>query len=96
MLGTNISKAKNSNPTAPEIEITLVSKAGFWILIEGEELFLSYADFPWFKAATIEQITNVEYPGTNHLYWPALDIDLSIESVRRPDLFPLIANTSNH
>jgi len=96
MLGTNISQAKNCSRSAPGIEVTLVSKAGFWLLIEGEELFLSYADFPWFKAATIEQITTVEHPAANHLYWPALDIDLSVESVRRPDLFPLIANISNH
>ena len=25
------------------------------------------------------------------LYWPELDIDLSLESIRQPDAFPLIA-----
>ena len=79
-------------PTS-EIEVSLISQRGFWILLEKEELFVPYVDFPWFKKATIEQITSIERPGANHLYWPLLDVDLSIESVRNPSLFPLISNS---
>lgn len=74
-----------------EIEVTNVSQHGFWILLEAEELFLSYKDFPWFKKATIEQVLAVERPSENHLYWPRLDVDLSVESIRDPSAFPLIS-----
>jgi hypothetical protein len=95
MLGMNISKA-NTTIESSEIEVSLVSKLGFWLLIDNEEQFLAYVDFPWFKTATIDQITLVERPSENHLYWPSLDIDLSLESIRNPDLFPLISKTKKH
>ena len=95
MLGMNTSEA-NTSIGSSEIEVSLVSKLGFWLLIDNEERFLAYADFPWFKTATIDQITFVERPSENHLYWPSLDIDLSIESIRNPNLFPLISKTKNH
>ena len=82
------------NPSA--IEVSLVSNQGFWLLAEDEELFLSYADFPWFKEATIAQITNVQRPSADHLYWPSLDIDLSVESVRDPSKFPLVSKVKAH
>jgi hypothetical protein len=95
MLGMNISEA-NTAIGSGEIEVSLVSKLGFWLLIDNEERFLAYADFPWFKTATIDQITFVERPSENHLYWPSLDIDLSLESIRNPNLFPLISRTQKH
>lgn len=96
MLGTNISAANRTLSDINAIEVSLVSNQGFWILVGEEELFLAYADFPWFKSASIEQITTVERLSENHLYWPILDIDLSIESIRNPDLFPLISKTESH
>jgi len=74
-----------------EIEVSLVSSKGFWLLLDNEELFVSYAEFPWFKQATVEQITTIERPSSNHLYWPMLDVDVSVESIRDPAAFPLIS-----
>ena len=74
-----------------EIEVSLVSSQGFWLLLDNEELFVAYAEFPWFKQATVDQITTIERPSFNHLYWPMLDIDLAVESIRNPALFPLIS-----
>lgn len=54
---------------------------------------MPYAEFPWFKKATVEQILTVERPTENQLYWPQLDIDLSVESLRRPEAFPLVSET---
>jgi hypothetical protein len=34
-------------------------------------------------------MTSVAHPSPNHLYWPKLDIDLSVESMRHPERFPL-------
>ncbi|MEY2875760.1 MAG: hypothetical protein RLZZ373_3131 [Pseudomonadota bacterium] len=78
-------------PTTSTAEVTHISKHGFWLLVGDEELHLPFEQFPWFRQATIEQITTVEHPTTNHLYWPSLDVDLAIDSIRRPADFPLIA-----
>ena len=72
-------------------EVTHISRFGFWMLVGEEELLLSFEQFPWFKQATVEQITHVERPTPNHLYWPSLDVDLSVDSIRRPGDFPLVS-----
>jgi len=72
-----------------QIEITQVSSQGFWLLLPNEELFLSFENFPWFKDVTIKELCEVEWPSENHIYWPNLDIDLSIESIKDPVAFPL-------
>ena len=74
-------------------EVTHVSKHGFWLLLDREEFLVPFAEFPWFKRATIEQLMHVEWPSQNHLYWPELDIDLSVESIRHPEVFPLVAKS---
>lgn len=74
-----------------EVEVTNVSVHGFWLLLGDEELAVPFADFPWFKKATIEQLSDVKRPTANHLYWPQLDIDLSVESIRNPAAFPLVS-----
>lgn len=72
-------------------EVTHVSKHGFWLLLGQEELLVPFAEFPWFKQATIEQLSDVQWPSANHLYWPRLDADLSVESIRDPAAFPLLS-----
>jgi len=81
MLGTNIS----------QVEISGVSKHGFWLLLDEEELFVSFSEFPWFRKASIEQLFQVERPQSHHLYWPNLDIDLHVDSIRHPERFPLVS-----
>lgn len=71
-------------------EVTHISKNGFWLLLGDEELLLPFSEFPWFRQATIEQLTAIEWPMPDHLYWPLLDIDLSVESIRYPGKFPLM------
>jgi hypothetical protein len=46
---------------------------------------------PRSREVAIEQLSQIEWPTPNHLYWPLLDIDLSVESVRNPEAFPLVA-----
>jgi hypothetical protein len=78
-----------------EAEVTNISAHGFWLLLGDEELPVPYAQFPWFKQATVEQLVAVERPTDNHLYWPLLDIDLSVESLRNPEAFPLMSKREN-
>ena len=73
------------------VEVTNVSRHGLWLLVGDEELFLPFEHFPWFRDASIEKISVVERQTADHLYWPLLDLDLSVESVRTTDAFPLVA-----
>lgn len=72
-------------------EVTNVSAHGFWLLLGAQELFVPFAEFPWFRDASIAQITTVERPSQDHLRWPALDIDLAVGSLLHPDDYPLIS-----
>lgn len=72
-------------------EVTNVSPHGFWLLLGAQELFVSFAHFPWFRDASIAQITMVDRPSEDHLRWPALDIDLAVDSLLHPDDYPLIS-----
>ena len=73
------------------VEVLNVSPHGFWLLAGAEVLFLSFDQFPWFRDATIGQISGVQLPSANHLYWPELDVDLAVESIRHPEQFPLVS-----
>jgi len=74
-----------------EAEVTHVSSHGVWLLADGQELFLSYDDFPWFKDATIGKVLNVEQVAPGHFRWPDLDIDIDIDSIEHPEKYPLKA-----
>lgn len=84
MLGTDTS--------APEL--THVSRHGMWLLLDEEELLLPFELFPWFRRATIEQLSVIERPSPDHLYWPLLDVDLAVQSIRDPSSFPLVSKAS--
>jgi len=77
-----------------EVEVTNISRQGFWLWLSGRELFLPFSQFPWFSDAAVAKITNVELAGTDHLYWPDLDVDLSVRSIEHPEEFPLIYRSS--
>jgi len=82
-------------PTTLAAEVTHVSKHGFWLLLANEELLVPFDQFPWFRKATIEQISEVEWPTADHLYWPKLDVDLSVQSIRNPSTFPLVSEAAD-
>ena len=86
--------AKPGHDTS-EVEVTNISRHGFWLLLGGRELFLSFRDFPWFAEVAVSKILNVEHPSSDHLYWPDLDVDLSVQSIERPEDFPLVSAPSN-
>jgi hypothetical protein len=68
-----------------------ISQHGFWLLLGDQEYFLPFAQFPWFRDATVAQICQVELPSSHHLYWPLLDVDLAVESIEHPERFPLVS-----
>lgn len=44
-------------PFRREAEVTHISPHGFWMRLGTEELLVPFTEFPWFKKATVEQIT---------------------------------------
>lgn len=73
-------------------EVTHVSSHGLWLLLDDEELLVRFEQFPWFRNGSIDQVLHVERPTPDHLYWPDLDIDLSLASIRDPERFPLVSH----
>jgi hypothetical protein len=35
------------------------------------------------------RLSHIEEPVPGHLYWPDLDVDLGLETIRHPERFPL-------
>lgn len=76
------------------VELSNVSAHGLWLLVDDRELFLSYDQFPWFRDATIAQLSSIERPTQGHLRWPALDVDLSMDSIEHPERYPLVSGST--
>lgn len=71
------------------VEVLNIAAHGIWLYANGKEYFLPYEAFPWFQDARLSQIQRVRLLRGHHLRWDALDIDLDLESLERPDRFPL-------
>jgi len=84
-------KSKKPGKNILEVEVTNISKHGFWLYVNGKEYFLSYDLYPWFKNARINEISEVHMLHHSHLYWQKLDIDLYIDCLEYPEKYPLIS-----
>jgi hypothetical protein len=89
-------KSVAPGPSTSPVEVTNVSTHGFWLFIDERELFIAFRDFPWFKDASIRALTHVELPSPHHLYWPALDVDLAVESIEHPEKYPLVSQARSN
>lgn len=69
--------------------VTHISQFGIWLLVHEAEYYLPYAEYPWFREARVAEILDVRLLTADHLHWPALDVDLSVESLQQPAGFPL-------
>ncbi len=75
------------------VEVSNVSPNGIWLLLDEREVFVPFKEFPWFRNATIGQLTTVERPHEGHLYWPELDVDLAVDSLDHPERYPLVSQS---
>ena len=89
-------KSAAPGPSTSPAEVTNVSPHGFWLFVGERELFVSFKEFPWFREASVREITNVQLPSPHHLYWPELDIDLAVESIEHPEKYPLVSQAQPH
>ena len=83
----------NQVKEAVSIRVTNVSRHGFRICIGEREVYASFRDFPWFEDASDREITTVELLSPRHLYWPELDVDLTVDSLDYPDRYPLVSRS---
>ncbi len=80
--GKNISKA----------QVVKITHRGIWILVSGREHFLPYSLYPWFRRAKTNMVHHMKLITPHHLYWPALDVDLDLDSLEHPERYPLLAH----
>jgi hypothetical protein len=73
------------------VDVTNVSRNGFSIIVGRKKRFVRFDDFPWFRDASIAQLTKVTLPSPHHLHWPDLDVDLAVESLDHPERYPLVS-----
>ena len=71
-------------------EVTNIIHLGFWLLVDDQEYFVPFADYPAFRQATVSQIYAVQRLSPTQFYWPELDIDLELEALEHPERFPLV------
>jgi len=83
-------KSLELGTSTSDVEVTHISRHGIWLLVAGKEYFLPYDQFPWFRDARLREIQDVELLHGTHLHWPALDVDLCLESIEDPEAFPLV------
>jgi hypothetical protein len=84
-------KSESLGTSTSDVEVTNISRHGLWLLVDEEELFLPFEDFPWFKDVPLQAILNVQRHDSEHLHWPALDVDLTLNSIRHPENYPLVS-----
>lgn len=83
-------KSSELGENTSAVEVTNISPFGVWLLIDDRERFLPYEKFPWFRDARVSEIAEVELLHGHHLHWPRLDVDLDIDSLDRPEAYPLV------
>ena len=82
-------KSKTLGKNISEVEVSNISKHGFWLLVNEKEYFLPYDEYSWFKDAKISDILDVRLLHGSHLYWEKLDVDLEVCGLEDPGQYPL-------
>lgn len=84
-------KSDKRGKRTSEAEVSNISSRGLWLLLDERELYLPFKAFPWFRQASVAAVSHVERPAPGHLYWPDLDVDLTVESIEQPSKYPLVS-----
>lgn len=72
-------------------EVSNISADGLLLVAAGRDYFLPHDQYPWFQAAPVEKVFNVQLLHGHHLHWPELDVDLELDGLENPYQYPLIA-----
>ncbi len=79
-----------NNTSNTSVSVLMINGQGIMITVGGQDFFLSYNRIPWMREASIKDVLNVQMCGDEAIEWPALDVDLEIESLRYPERYPLL------
>ena len=75
---------------SPKASVSGITRFGIWILVNGFEYYLNYTEYPWFKKATVDQISNLKFKHNHHLSWPDINVEIELESLIHKEKYPLI------
>ena len=70
--------------------VLMINGQGVLLSVCGQDYFLSYNRVPWMRDAAISEVLDVRMSGRNAIEWPSLDVDLEIDSLPHPELYPLL------
>ena len=84
-------KSAQRGDSTSGVELLNVSPHGMWILVDEGEHCLPFEQVPWFRDATVAQLSDIERPRPEHLRWPQLDVDLALDSIDHPERHPLVS-----
>ena len=71
-------------------EVTNISPFGIWVLVNGEEYFIDYKEYPFFSEAPIKVIAALKSDSEGNLHWPDLDVDIEAEALKNPEKYTLL------
>ena len=79
-----------NNISNTSVSVLMINGQGIMISVGGQDYFLSYNRVPWMREASINDVLNVQMCGAEAVEWPALDVDLELDSLRHPERYPLL------
>ena len=79
-----------NNSASTSASVLMINAQGIMLSVLDHDYFLSYNRIPWMQDAPIRSVLNVQMSGSEAIEWPDLDVDLEIESLQHPELYPLI------
>jgi hypothetical protein len=65
-----------------------VAHHGFRLLVDDQEYFVPFADYPAFTRATVSQIHDIQRLGPRQFHWPQLDADIELDALEHPEQYP--------
>ena len=75
------------------VEVTHIDTSGLWLYVDGHEHYLPFDEFPWFRDATVRQISRIVRFDGDHFHWPEIDVDLTLDMIDHPQRYPLKSKT---
>lgn len=84
----------NANSQSTSASVLMINSQGIMLSVLGNDYFISYNRIPWLRDARISDVLNIQISGRSAIAWPALDVDLEIESLKHPERYPLLMKRS--
>jgi hypothetical protein len=82
--------SSKSGTDISDCSITSINDLGIYVLIENNEYFIPFTDYPGFKNASLNQVFKVRFYPPTQLHWEDIDVDIELQALMKPESFPLI------